>query len=96
MLFPNPPAPPPAPAPNTHPSDPTMTTITHKKRKLILVFGYIKFENFVSICLQVLERDKVMKRFQEVTAQLEQALNEIPLEKLDISDEVREQVKIST
>lgn len=34
-----------------------------------------------------------MKRFQDVTVQLEQALGGISLEKLDISDEVREQVQ---
>lgn len=33
-----------------------------------------------------------MKRFQEVTTMLEQALSEISFEKLDVSDEVREQV----
>lgn len=36
-----------------------------------------------------------MKRFQEVTGQLEQALGEIPFDKLGISDEVREQVRPS-
>ncbi|KAJ6823086.1 protein spotted leaf 11-like [Iris pallida] len=45
------------------------------------------------ICL-VLERDKILKRFQEVTTQLEQALDKIPYEKFDISDEVREQVEL--
>ncbi|PKA51936.1 U-box domain-containing protein 13 [Apostasia shenzhenica] len=45
------------------------------------------------ICL-VLERDKITKRFQEVTAQLEQALDGISFDKLDISDEVREQVEL--
>jgi len=42
--------------------------------------------------LQVLERDNVMKKFQGVIAQLEQALCDFPYDKLDISDEVREQV----
>ncbi|KAH0462198.1 hypothetical protein IEQ34_009773 [Dendrobium chrysotoxum] len=45
------------------------------------------------ICL-VLERDKMTKWFQEVTAQLEQALDAILFDKLDISDEVREQVEL--
>ena len=45
-------------------------------------------------CVQVLEREKNMKRFQDVTVQLEQALGGISLEKLDISDEVREQVQL--
>ena len=40
----------------------------------------------------MLERDEIMKRFQEVTAQLEQALSGISFENLDISDEVKEQV----
>lgn len=35
-----------------------------------------------------------MKKFYEVTAQLEQALSAISYEKLDISDEVKEQVGI--
>lgn len=34
-----------------------------------------------------------MSRFQEVTAELEQALSGISFEKLDISDEVKEQVR---
>ncbi|CAL5386857.1 unnamed protein product [Camellia sinensis] len=42
----------------------------------------------------VLERDQIMKRFQEVTACLEQALGGISYEKLDISDEVKEQVDL--
>lgn len=45
------------------------------------------------ICL-VLERDAIMKRFQEVTAQLEQTLGVIPFDKLNLSDEVREQVEL--
>ena len=44
--------------------------------------------------LQVLERDNVLKKFQGVIAQLEQALCDFPYDKLDISDEVREQVTI--
>lgn len=35
-----------------------------------------------------------MKKFQEVTAHLEQALSGISYEELDISDEVKEQVYI--
>ncbi|CAL4905826.1 unnamed protein product [Urochloa decumbens] len=42
----------------------------------------------------VLERDNIMKKFQGVIAQLEQALCDIPYDKLDISDEVREQVEL--
>lgn len=42
----------------------------------------------------VLERGEIMKKFYEVTAQLEQALSAISYEKLDISDEVKEQVEL--
>ncbi|XP_073291732.1 U-box domain-containing protein 13-like [Primulina huaijiensis] len=42
----------------------------------------------------VLEREQIMIKFQEVTAQLEQALSGISFEKLDISDEVKEQVEL--
>ncbi|CAI9759172.1 unnamed protein product [Fraxinus pennsylvanica] len=42
----------------------------------------------------VLEREQVVKKFQEVTAQLEQALCGISFEKLDISDEIKEQIEL--
>ncbi|XP_075519842.1 U-box domain-containing protein 13-like [Primulina tabacum] len=42
----------------------------------------------------VLEREQIITKFQEVTAQLEQALSGISFEKLDISDEVKEQVEL--
>ncbi|CAA7392765.1 unnamed protein product [Spirodela intermedia] len=45
------------------------------------------------ICM-VLERDTVMKRFQGITAQLDQSLGAIPFEKLDLPDEVQEQVEL--
>jgi hypothetical protein len=55
----------------------------------------VKFFCFVLICaLQVLERDDVMKKFHDVIDQLEQALHDFPYNKLDISDEVREQVTL--
>ncbi|KAI4383847.1 hypothetical protein MLD38_009643 [Melastoma candidum] len=42
----------------------------------------------------VLEREQIIEMYNEVTAQLEQALSAIPLEKLVISDEVKEQVEL--
>ncbi|XP_039144937.1 protein spotted leaf 11-like [Dioscorea cayenensis subsp. rotundata] len=54
----------------------------------------LRFGSEGSKLFMVLERDKNMKRFQDVTVQLEQALGGISLEKLDISDEVREQVEL--
>lgn len=42
----------------------------------------------------VFERDRIMTKFQEVIAQLEHALDEISIDELDISDEVKEQVEL--
>ncbi|KAJ1297754.1 hypothetical protein BS78_01G401000 [Paspalum vaginatum] len=42
----------------------------------------------------VLDRDKIMKTFQDVTASLEKALAGISFDELNISDEVREQVEL--
>ena len=42
--------------------------------------------------LQVLEREKIMHTFQDITSRLEQALAGISFDELGISDEVREQV----
>ncbi|KAK9279642.1 hypothetical protein L1049_013321 [Liquidambar formosana] len=42
----------------------------------------------------VLEREHIMNKFHEVTANLEKALSGISHEKLDISDEVKEQVEL--
>lgn len=41
-----------------------------------------------------LEREQILNQFHEVTARLEQALNDISHEDLDISDEVKEQVEL--
>ncbi|KAG6499886.1 hypothetical protein ZIOFF_039697 [Zingiber officinale] len=43
---------------------------------------------------KVLERDRIMERFQKVTYQLAQVLDEISLDEIDISDEVKEQVEL--
>ncbi|XP_014494078.1 U-box domain-containing protein 13 [Vigna radiata var. radiata] len=42
----------------------------------------------------VLERDGIMNKFYDVTARLEQSLGGISYDKLDISDEVKEQVEL--
>ncbi|TKV96854.2 hypothetical protein SEVIR_9G456100v4 [Setaria viridis] len=42
----------------------------------------------------VLEREKIMKTFQDITERLEQALAGISFDELNISDEVREQVEL--
>ncbi|KAK9290129.1 hypothetical protein L1049_008294 [Liquidambar formosana] len=46
------------------------------------------------IWLQVLERERTKNKFQKVTVQFEQALGEVSYDKLDISDEVKEQVEL--
>lgn len=48
---------------------------------------------FLPLCSQVLERDHIMSKFYGVTENLEQALSRISCEKLDIADEVKEQVE---
>ncbi|KAI3772347.1 hypothetical protein L6452_03531 [Arctium lappa] len=42
----------------------------------------------------VLERDEIMKKYHEVTSHLEQDLSGVSFDKLDISDEVKEQVAL--
>lgn len=54
----------------------------------------LKFGSDGSKIYLVLERDMVMSRFQEITSDLEQALSGTAFEKLDISDEVKEQVEL--
>ncbi|XP_059666047.1 U-box domain-containing protein 14 [Cornus florida] len=43
---------------------------------------------------QALHRDKIAGEFQQATEQIEEALSQIPYDKLDISDEVREQIEL--
>lgn len=54
----------------------------------------LRFGSDGSKIFLVLERNKITKWFQEVTVRLEQALDAISFDKLDISDEVREQVEL--
>ncbi|KAG9129640.1 hypothetical protein Leryth_014481 [Lithospermum erythrorhizon] len=54
----------------------------------------LKFGSDGSKIYLVVERETVMARFQEVTSDLEQALSATSFEKLDISDEVKEQVEL--
>ncbi|KAI8573859.1 hypothetical protein RHMOL_Rhmol01G0308300 [Rhododendron molle] len=54
----------------------------------------LRFASERSKIYMVLEKDDIMNRFQEVTTCLEQALGGIHYERLDISDEVKEQVEL--
>uniref|UniRef100_A0A2P2LYH8 RING-type E3 ubiquitin transferase n=1 Tax=Rhizophora mucronata TaxID=61149 RepID=A0A2P2LYH8_RHIMU len=57
--------------------------------KELLRFGSEGSKIYVAI-----EREKIMNKYHEVTAQLERALCGISYESLDISDEVKEQVEL--
>ncbi|KAL9235296.1 hypothetical protein vseg_010067 [Gypsophila vaccaria] len=72
-----------------------------------VVSSLVEFNNSISLALHLLrfgslgskiylalEREQVMTKFHEITSKLEQALDGISYEKLDISDEVKEQVEL--
>ncbi|XAR59001.1 Ubiquitin--protein ligase [Bertholletia excelsa] len=64
------------------------------KEALESAMDLLRFGSEGSKIYLVLERDQIMNRFQEVTARLEQALTGICFDRLDISDEVKEQVEL--
>lgn len=49
--------------------------------------------SFLYIMLQAFQIDKNAAKFHQLTGQIEAALSMIPYERLDISEEVREQVR---
>ncbi|KAJ0979448.1 hypothetical protein J5N97_014922 [Dioscorea zingiberensis] len=69
-------------------------TLLKLKEALVAAKDFLRFCSDGSKIFLVLEMEKIMKSFQDITVQLEQALSEISFEKLDISDEVREQVEL--
>ncbi|XP_043700887.1 U-box domain-containing protein 13-like isoform X2 [Telopea speciosissima] len=74
--------------------DDTLSTLTSLKEALESTKDLLILGSQGSKIYLVLEREQIMNQFQEVTAWLEQALSGISYDKLEISDEVREQVEL--
>ncbi|XP_065870330.1 U-box domain-containing protein 14 isoform X2 [Euphorbia lathyris] len=54
----------------------------------------LKSANEGSKLYQALQRDKIAHKFCQITEKIEAALSEIPYDKLDLSEEVREQIEL--
>ncbi|KAG2308509.1 hypothetical protein Bca52824_028257 [Brassica carinata] len=79
---------------NSLPEEQMVEALLSLKESLIHAKDLLIYISQVSKIYLVLERDKVIVRFQKVTALLEQALSEIPYRSLEISDELQEQVEL--
>ncbi|XP_009629379.1 U-box domain-containing protein 13-like [Nicotiana tomentosiformis] len=75
-------------------SEDSMKALFSLKEALESTKELLKFGSDGSKIYLVLEREQIMNKFHEVTAQLEQALSGVHYEELDISDEVKEQVEL--
>ncbi|XP_043705988.1 U-box domain-containing protein 13-like [Telopea speciosissima] len=74
--------------------DDTMISLSNLKEALESTKELLRLGSQGSKIYLVLEREQIMNQFQVVTAWLEQALSGISYDKLEISDEVEEQVEL--
>ncbi|KAL1345336.1 hypothetical protein HN51_019094 [Arachis hypogaea] len=72
----------------------TSNALLQLKEAMESAMDLLRFGSEGSKIYMVIERDQIINKFHEVTTQLEQALAGISYDKLDISDEVTEQVEL--
>ncbi|KAL3324724.1 hypothetical protein AABB24_038699 [Solanum stoloniferum] len=72
----------------------SMKSLISLKETLESAKELLKFGSVGSKIYLVLEMEHIMNKFQELTSQIERALNGIYYEKLEISNEVKEQVSL--
>lgn len=75
-------------------SDETLQSLVNFNDSLQPALDLLLFGSHGSKIYLALEREQIMTKFHEVTSKLEEALDAIPYDTLDISDEVKEQVEL--
>lgn len=75
-------------------SDETLQSLVNFNDSLQPALDLLLFGSHGGKIYLALEREQIMTKFHEVTSKLEEALDAIPYDTLDISDEVKEQVEL--
>ncbi|KAL8089711.1 hypothetical protein AgCh_039264 [Apium graveolens] len=75
-------------------SDDSVEVLGKLKEAVELALELLRFGSHGSKIYMVLEREQIIYRLQEVTAQLEHALSGLLYQQLDISEEIQEQVEL--